>query len=380
VDRKAQTRDGRVSGRQMSEREPGNTMRERVGDRTTRAKLFVLLDVDRLTLAAGLTVALFVAFVVVGLLDGSPLRAVLRNADSLETLFNALVGALITGVTVVVTISQLVLSQETGPLGDQRERMEGAVEFRRDAESVLGATPPPEPASFLRALVDVSRERGERLRDAVDGTEPGEENGGTDGSGETDGTEGVDDELADRVDQFVDGLVENAEAVTDQLEGAQFGRYEVLRAALDYNYSWKIYQLRRLRNDYADALTDDAEAAVSDVERVLELFGPAREHVKTLYFQWALVDLTRSILYATIPALGVAVVVLLFLDASSFPGATLGVDNVLLLAAASTAFALFPFVLLAAYMFRLATIAKRTLAIGPFILRESSRSDEIDWE
>ncbi|QLG47331.1 hypothetical protein [Natrinema halophilum] len=37
-----------------------------------------------------------------------------------------------------------------------------------------------------------------------------------------------------------------------------------------------------------------------------------------------------------------------------------------------------PFLLLIAFILRIATIAKRTLAIGPFILRESSRGEEID--
>ncbi len=42
--------------------------------------------------------------------------------------------------------------------------------------------------------------------------------------------------------------------------------------------------------------------------------------------------------------------------------------------------AVMPFLLLIAFALRIATVAKRTLAIGPFIRRDSSRGEEIDWE
>jgi hypothetical protein len=36
--------------------------------------------------------------------------------------------------------------------------------------------------------------------------------------------------------------------------------------------------------------------------------------------------------------------------------------------------------LLFAYVLRIATVAKRTLSIGPFILRPTDREESIDWE
>jgi hypothetical protein len=35
---------------------------------------------------------------------------------------------------------------------------------------------------------------------------------------------------------------------------------------------------------------------------------------------------------------------------------------------------------LTAYILRIVTVAKRTLAIGPFILRDTDRTEESDWE
>ena len=103
------------------------------------------------------------------------------------------------------------------------------------------------------------------------------------------------------------------------------------------------------------------------------MFGPAREHVKTLYFEWALVSLSQMILYAAIPALVVAGVMTTVVDAGTFPGASFGVANLAWLIGASFTVTLVPFLLFVSYVLRIVTIAKRTLSIEPLILRSSQR-------
>ncbi|SFL53518.1 hypothetical protein SAMN04487950_4115 [Halogranum rubrum] len=344
----------------MTDDEPGNTMRERVGTRRTRFLLYAQLNVNRLVLTLWVSLAFFVALIVLSTFDGTPIRVVMRASDPVETLFQGFLTAIITGVTLVVTISQLVLSQELGPLGDQRDRMEGAMSFRDEVEDFFDAAPPPEPSSFLQALIDMSAENAEELRETV--------------------SDDHDEEFLDRLDTFLDQLVSNAEAVSAELEDAQFGRYQVVKSALDYNYSWKIYQARRLQRDHAEDLSAAERAAFNDLLQVLQFFGPAREHFKTLYFEWELVDLSRKMLYVSVPALLVATAMLVIVDPSTLPGIFLGIDTMNWIVIASATVCSVPFFLLGAYMLRLGTIARRTLAIGPFILRESGRSDTIDWE
>jgi hypothetical protein len=337
----------------MSGSGAGNTMRERVGNRRGRFLLWFLLNFNRWWLTAALALGLFVGLMILGMLDASVIRRTIEQGDSAKTIFRTYVSALITGVTLVVTISQLVLSQETGPLGDQRERMSGAMDFRNEVEEFFGETSPPEPNVFLQSLMDATKERAERLDDLVSDIE--------------------DDDLREDFSQFVESVVGNAEAVSDELEGRQFGNYDVVRAALDFNYGIKVYRGRNLRDEYADSLDEDTREAIDDVLDVLKFFGPAREHIKTLYFQWAFVDLSRSILYLAVPALGVSAGLFIYLNGSSFPGTLLGIDNLVWIFSGGIAFASTPFLLLVAYIFRIATIAKRTLAIGPFVLRESDR-------
>ena len=55
----------------------------------------------------------------------------------------------VTGTTLVVTISQLVLSQEDGPLGDQRQRMSDAMDFRTYISELIEDVVPNQPSAFL---------------------------------------------------------------------------------------------------------------------------------------------------------------------------------------------------------------------------------------
>jgi hypothetical protein len=339
--------------------EPSDTMRERAGE--SRLKLLLFLDANRWFVTTIPLAFVFVFLVVFGVLDPATLRAAMASSDPVETLFQGFLTATITGVTLVVTINQLVLSQELGPLGDQRDRMAGAMDFREDVEEDLGVpAAPPEPSAFLRALVDAIENRAEALGDAIGGGDAEDE---------------------ERVEAYVDDLTTHAEDVSDELEDQQFGTFDVLFAALDFNYSWKIYEARRLRNESGDGLTDDAKAALDELVNTLTYFGPAREHFKTLYFQWELINLSRAMLFAAVPSLLVSSAAVLYLDnPASITGVTAGVDNMVWVVSSTTTVALVPFALLLSYVLRIATVAKRTLSIGPFILRSATRSEDIDWE
>ncbi|GAB7012055.1 hypothetical protein [Halolamina salina] len=326
-----------------------DSIRERADVST--AKLWLYMAADRRLVALGVAGALFLGVVVGGVLHPEPFP-LLAEGDPVETLSQALVGSTVTGVTLVLTLSQLVLSQEQGAVGDQRGRMEEAMTFRSDVADLLeDPVSPTEPSAFLRALVNATEQRADEVSTAVEELE--------------------DDDLRERVTEFVDAIRENSEGVRSDLQGARFGEFEVISAALDFNYSWKLYTARRLRAEHADSLNDEAADRLAALSDVLELFGPAREHFKTLYFQWELIDLSRTILWTSLPSLLVSTWALLFFDAA--PGAVAGVPIALLQIAGVVAVALLPFAVLLAYMLRIVTVTKRTLSIGPFILRETDR-------
>ncbi|QFU84343.1 hypothetical protein [Natronorubrum aibiense] len=328
-----------------------NTMRERAGE--SRIKLWVLLRANRLLVSTVLTSAVFVAFVVAVSVLHPPFSRQIESGDMIDTMFSTMITVIVTGTTLVVTIGQLVLAQENGPLGDQRERMASSMEFRDFTEELIGAPSPVDPSEFLRQIIGITAQRTTALRESIDKND--------------------NENLREEVNEFAESVIGNANTVRDQLEGAQFGSFDVLFAALNFNYSWKIFQVERLANEYEESLNEEERGLLDDLKTALSMFGPAREHIKTLYFQWALIDLSQMILYAAVPALAVAGIMVAIVDAGTFPGSTLGLDHIILVVGGAFAVTLVPFMLFVSYVLRILTVAKRTLAIEPLLLRGSQR-------
>jgi len=176
--------------------------------------------------------------------------------------------------------------------------MSDAMDFRTYSRDLTGTVVPADPSAFLQSLLEETERRSEVLDRVV--------------------TESDSESFRDQVGAFIDSIHGNAEEVQQELDDARFGTFDVLFAALNFNYSWKIYQVERLSSDFDDTLSTDQRTALRDLQTALAMFGPAREHIKTLYFQWALVDLSRYILYVAVPALVVAGGILVFVGAETF--------------------------------------------------------------
>jgi hypothetical protein len=320
-----------------------DTMRKRADE--SRIKLWLLIGANRQFVTGILSVTFFGLFMLGSLLDPT-LSDLLQDRGVIESLYAQMIGALITGVTLVVTISQLIISQENGPLGEQRTRMSETMDFRDYIKELTGKPAPADPSAFLREIINATQERANALEAEMESSD--------------------NEDLKGEVDEFVDSITGNADTVREKLDGAKFGTFDVVYASMDYNYSWNIFQIERLLADYEEDIDEDLRTSFA-------MFGPAREHVKTLYFQWELINLSRFILYVAIPALLVSGMMLAFVDATTFTGTILGVETLLWLVGVTFTITLVPFFLLTSYIVRIATAAKRTLAIGPLILRDSQR-------
>ena len=133
--------------------------------------------------------------------DRDSFRTLVADHDAMWWTFSGFISAIITGVTLVVTLNQLVLSQELGAVGDQRERMQESMAFREDIEDHINLNvSPPEPAAFMQLLVDRCQAQAEQLQDAV--------------------ADERDAALKETVDEYVEDLVENAESVSETLDTA----------------------------------------------------------------------------------------------------------------------------------------------------------------
>lgn len=328
-----------------------DTMRERTGQ--SAAKLWFLVSADRIAVTAALGLISFLSFVAFVSVLAPPLIPQLESSSVIETLFSTMLSAVALVTTLTVTIGQVVLSQENGPIGDQHRRMSNAMDVRTYVGEIIGKPSPADPSTFLRELVLACRERADALRAILSGAE--------------------DEQLRQDVEDLVESITKNADGVANRLNGRSFGSFDVVSAALDFNYGRKIYEVEQILAAHADDLTEAERDRLAELKTALSMFAPAREHVKTLYFQWELINLSRQILYLSVPALVVAGVMVAVVEPASFPGKTLTVDNILWIVASAFTFTLLPFLLLTSYIWRLITIAKQTLAVEPLILRESAQ-------
>jgi len=336
----------------MSDSAPSDRLEQRT--KGSQYWMRLLIDVNRWVLVAVILVVVFCLLVITSELGLASFRQIATSQNGVRYLFSPFIGAIITGTSIVVTINQLVLSQELGAVGDQRSRMQEAMKFQTDVESKLDIPiSDPEPTAFLGELVDGIRTRANRLAETAT-DEPGAKR-------------------AELIDELVADVTQNAEAVSEDLEGARFGSFDVIHAALNFNYSRKIHEARRIRTHHEEALSTEADETLEELIDLLQFFGEAREHFKTLYFQWELINLSRALLYIAVPALVVVGVFLMYVDATTWYGTTLGVDNLVWLASGGFAFGLSPFVVFIVFILRIATVAKHTLAMGPFILRQTER-------
>jgi hypothetical protein len=276
----------------------------------------------------------------------SPLE---RRTPILYLLF-ALISGNFTLIAIVISISQFVLARHLESPGEIREKMDEMVQYRRE----VGATThqrvvPIAPSEFVLLLFRSIDRKGEALSAelaAGDAASPESER------------------LVAEVDELVAGLDEHVEYVIALLTRPTTGLNYALFATLNAEYERYIYAAWRLRTEHADALPGAVVDALDDLVETLEQVDVARRVFKTVFIQSELAALSRTLLYIGIPVqVGTVVLMLLF---TAPAGAAVAPATLRFLIPAVVTVGFAPILLLAAYILRLATVAKRTASMYPF--------------
>lgn len=329
----------------------------RVRRRLVRIKRWFLLDANRWVVTGVLSLATFLLIVVVGSFGPVPVESFLDAGVSPGSILIELLKVIASVVVIVLSINQLVLSPGLGPVGDQENRFEQTMELRRRIESHTAVeTSPVSPASVLADLVAAIADRtGELHEAAVDGD-------GTDRRFEAD------------IASFAEAVADEAETVEGLLTGDHFGRFDAMSAAMRFAISEKVRTLRTLRERYGDSLSQTETELFEEVSDLLELFTVAREFFKTAYIRSEYIELSQGLLYLGLPSIVLTYSAAQMYAPGAFPGRSFGIDNGLLFVSGAVTVALTPFVLLLAYVFRLATLSRSTVFIGPFAARAAPES------
>ncbi len=345
-------------------------LRERTGEfetlldrsRESRVKQWMLLTGRRSVVASGLLVAVFVVIVGLSTLNPVDVRQLLTNTTTIQTLFSSLLSGAILLVSIVVSISSVVLSQEITSLDEQADRIDASMAYREHIEEVVERdVSPTRPAEFLQVVLQSLATKTKQLSGIA--------------------ADSSDREFRDDVDQFSKRLIKDAKQSATTLDGTQFGSAKVLLAGLNYDYSWQLNAARQLRAEYADTLSDEGTEVLADLIDTLKLFATGQAYFNSLYYKRELARLSNTLLYVSLPVIIITSYVLLALDAKQFPEVSvLGLSPILLAVGAAYTVALAPYVVLTVYVLRAGTVTLRTLAAGPFILQKTAGSDEGAWE
>ncbi len=306
-------------------------------DRGTAMALarWFLLTGNRLVVSLLVLVGIGALFVAAGL---SGLATVTRPTRVMWYL-NGTVNGLLTLVPIAVGVNQIVLTHELGSIQDLYQRRTDVTEFRERIGREIGTTmSSPSASTFFRRLLASVSDTARTLE-----SEHGREQ----------------EDLA----PAVRSIREQADRTTDALESGDPGLFRTLVVVFDYDDSRDFDEVRRLQAELPDD-SDAAETLRQLEERFIEI-DAARQFLKTVVVERQLAQLSRLLVYTGIPAVAVAVLgIFTYRDVA---GLTVSHGLLVVLAGALIAATLVPLAILGAYVLRVATIARRTAAFGPFV-------------
>ena len=303
---------------------------------------WLLLTGNRFLIATVITVLIFVVFLVGGLTEfllfSVPKRAVWY--------LNGTINGLLTLVPIAVGLNQIVLSQELGSLDDLYDRTKGNFDLRREIADTTGATvSSPQVSEFFYDLSTAINERAGELEEEC-----------ADSTGE---------QLEEDIEGFTGTLTEQTDDIGSALEDLGFELIDTLVVLLDYHNSWQLHTTRKLKTAYGDELSETANGKLDELNELFLELDATRDYLKTLWIQQELAELSRMMLYTGLPATIVAALGIFV--APEIPGLSLMRLVIRVLFSATIAVTLLPLSVLLVYVARVALIAQRTAAFGPFI-------------
>ncbi|MXV63619.1 hypothetical protein GS429_16445 [Natronorubrum sp. JWXQ-INN-674] len=327
-----------------------------IGQRTdsaTRVKEWILVDGDRLFIASLISLVVFLLFLSlneIGFIS-------FTNDDSITRLAGGMIAGTFSLVTLVVSINQLILSQEFASAGDARDQLEGVLNFRTNvAEAANVPASPASPSRLLELLVESNRSYARELAEAVSDYD--------------------DPETRELIVRYANTVEENADRVDETLEHTKFGTFKSVSAAIGYDAAWQLYIARNLHGRYEESLSDEALTKLDALINSLELFVTTREHFKTTYLQKELTRFSQLTIYTGVPAILSAMMIgFIYADLT---GPTISAVYLPVVISALVAVVVLPLALLTGFILRTATVTRRTASVGPMLPQKDPDAGPFD--
>ena len=309
-----------------------------------------LLEGDRYAVTAALLLLNTASLIALSKVWTFEIARLLTETRAVQTVLNSFLGGIILLVSIVVSINSIFLSYDITHVSNQQDRIEGAMEFRREVGRFAddGKTPS-DPNTFLQIMAEVIHEHARNLEE---------------------GTRGTDEEVARDIREYVESVVGTAEGLQQSLNGNTGGDFGVLWIGLETDYGAIMDRSRSLSSSYSDRIDESSREEFEELIQTLELFVTGREYFKTLYYSREFSRLSRSLLLVSFPSIILTASTILAINAGVYPDVWLfGLPPVMMFVAVSFTVALAPFLVLTSFILRTATVGLETASAGPFVLR-----------
>jgi len=301
---------------------------------------WLFFEGDRRVVAGGIVVVLVVVF---GGLVSAGVLAVGAGSSVASAFGSGLTAGVVTLLTIALSINQLILSRVFGSPGKLSDRLEGARDVRGRVERLAGQpSSPNDPATFLTLLATTLTER------ATAGLSATEQAGGGPPSAVTDA-------LADIAEygRSIDAQVEPDTPVAD-----------VLGIIIGPEYATNMVAVRHVRNEYGESLSPDVREELEALDELLESVAVVRQFFKTVALQQDFAALSRLLVYTGLVALLGSVCMTLVYSTESV---TLAEPTLRVVVPVAFGVVVTPVALFAAFILRAASVAYRTISVGPFV-------------
>ncbi len=306
-------------------------------------KRWFLLEGDRLAVTGALLTFVFATFMSIATVWTFEMQTLLMDTSTIQTILNTFLSGMILLVSIVVSINSIVLSHDMSAVTDQEDRVQGAINFRRDlSELTVPGENPTDPGSFLKVMSRIISTRADALADEL---------------------EGADKKLVDEIDEY-SGLVSDAAdqlGAVDETSGAEFA---ILWKGLGFDYGSHIEGSRTIISS-----RDTSAERFEDLIDAFELFAIGKEYFKTLYYTKEVSKLSQVLLIIALPAILFNASMIIAVNGQVLPsGLMFGIPLLQPFVAVAFTVSIAPYLVLTAYMLRLSTVARLTASGGIFSL------------
>lgn len=322
----------------------GNTVTQLgTANRTQRVHEWLFLTGNRILIAGGFLLGVVVLFSALAL-TVSPDE---YGTTAFLYLSAAIVGGNFTLITIILSINQLVISQELSAPGELAGEIEASTDYRETVTDLLDQeTVPPTPTAFLSVLFDGVTRSLSSLDDHRQTA--------------------ADSEVTDELGELVSSLGSHVQEANEKLEQSNQTVFSGLVLTLSTNYSEEINEILRLRVDVEDSegISPEVQDTLDTLVRRLKQIDVTRQYLKTLYLQQELARLSRRLSYVGFPTILAGIMALgmvILTDSVALPPSQLT-----LVLPLYVTLAVAPLAVLVSFVLRLSVVAERTVAVTPF--------------